>query len=159
MKLRELDIFYMQIALKEAYLAKENGDIPCGAIIVLNNQIIAKAHNQVELLNDPTAHAEILAITQAANTIKNWRLKDCVMYVTKEPCVMCSGAIVSARIKRVVWAMTDQKCGGMSKFNILSNNDLNHKVIVEGGILENESKKLIQRFFSKIRKKKEKSII
>lgn len=154
MKLRELDIFYMQIALKEAYLAKENGDIPCGAIIVLNNQIIAKAHNQVELLNDPTAHAEILAITQAANTIKNWRLKDCVMYVTKEPCVMCSGAIVSARIKRVVWAMTDQKCGGMSKFNILSNNDLNHKVIVEGGILENESKKLIQRFFSKIRKKK-----
>ena len=154
MKLRELDIFYMQIALKEAYLAKENGDIPCGAIIVLNNQIIAKAHNQVELLNDPTAHAEILAITQAANTIKNWRLKDCVMYVTKEPCVMCSGAIVSARIKRVVWAMTDQKCGGITKFNILSNNDLNHKVIVEGGILENESKKLIQRFFSKIRKKK-----
>lgn len=154
MKLRELDIFYMQIALKEAYLAKENGDIPCGAIIVLNNQIIAKAHNQVELLNDPTAHAEILAITQAANTIKNWRLKDCVMYVTKEPCVMCSGAIVSARIKRVVWAMTDQKCGGMSKFNILSNNDLNHKVIVEGGILEDESSKLIQKFFSKIRKKK-----
>jgi len=154
MKLRELDIFYMQIALKEAYLAKENGDIPCGAIIVLNNQIIAKAHNQVELLNDPTAHAEILAITQAANTIKNWRLKDCVMYVTKEPCVMCSGAIVSARIKRVVWAMTDQKCGGMSKFNILSNNDLNHKVIVEGGILQDESKKLIQKFFSKIRKKK-----
>ena len=78
MKLRELDNFYMQIALKEASLAEKNGDIPCGAIIVLDDQIIAKAHNQIELLNDPTAHAEILAITQAANAIKNWRLNDCI---------------------------------------------------------------------------------
>ncbi|MEC8753508.1 MAG: nucleoside deaminase [Verrucomicrobiota bacterium] len=154
MKLRELDNFYMQIALEEACLAEKNGDIPCGAIIVLDDRIIAKAHNQIELLNDPTAHAEILAITQAANTIKNWRLNDCIMYVTKEPCVMCSGAIVSARIKKVVWAMTDKKCGGMSKFNILSNDNLNHKVLVESGLLEEESKKMMQKFFSKIRKKK-----
>ena len=76
------------------------------------------------------------------------------MYVTKEPCVMCSGAIVSARIKKVVWAMTDKKCGGMSKFNILSNDNLNHKVLVESGLLEEESKKMMQKFFSKIRKKK-----
>ena len=154
MKLRELDNFYMQIALKEASLAEKNGDIPCGAIIVLDDQIIAKAHNQIELLNDPTAHAEILAITQAANAIKNWRLNDCIMYVTKEPCVMCSGAIVSARIKKVVWSMSDSKRGGMSKFNILSNNSLNHKVLVESGLLEKESKMMMQNFFSEIRKKK-----
>ena len=153
MKLRELDNFYMQIALKEASLAGKNGDIPCGAIIVLDDQIIAKAHNQIELLNDPTAHAEILAITQAANAIKNWRLNDCIMYVTKEPCVMCSGAIVSARIKKVVWSMSDSKRGGMSKFNILSNNSLNHKVLVESGLLDDESKKMMQKFFSNIRKK------
>ncbi len=152
MKLIELDNFFMQIALKEALIAKKNGDIPCGAVIILNNQIIAKAHNQVELLNDPTAHAEMLAITQAANSLNNWRLKDCIMYVTKEPCVMCAGAIISARIKKVIWSMTDKKCGGMTKFDILSNDNLNHKVIVKNGILEHESKKMMQDFFSEIRK-------
>ena len=154
MKLTELDNFYMQIALNEALIAKENGDIPCGAVIIKNNEIIAKAHNQTELLNDPTAHAEMLAITQAANSINNWRLKDCIMYVTKEPCVMCAGAIVAARIKKIIWSMTDDKCGGMTKFNILSNNNLNHKVIVKSGVLEDESKKMMQDFFSEIRKNK-----
>ena len=154
MKLTELDNFYMQIALNEALIAKKNGDIPCGAVIIKNDEIIAKAHNQTELLNDPTAHAEILAITQATNSINNWRLKDCIMYVTKEPCVMCAGAIVAARIKKIIWSMTDDKCGGMTKFNILSNDNLNHKVIIKSGVLEYESKKMMQDFFSEIRKNK-----
>ena len=123
-------------------------------VIIKNNEIIAKAHNQTELLNDPTAHAEMLAITQASNSINNWRLKDCIMYVTKEPCVMCAGAIVAARIKKIIWSMTDDKCGGMTKFNILSNDNLNHKVIIKSGVLEYESKKMMQDFFSEIRKNK-----
>ena len=147
------DLMYMRMALREAELAAAEGEVPCGAVIVLNDKVIGKAHNQTETLNDPTAHAEVLAITQATQEVSNWRLNDAVMYVTKEPCPMCAGALVLARIKKVVWGMTDPIRGGaISKFNILNDADLNHAVEVETGLLEFECKALMQEFFQNLRK-------
>lgn len=147
------DVIYMRMALREAERAAEAGEVPCGAIIVKDGEIIGKAHNQTELLKDPTAHAEILAITQAAAALENWRLTDAVMYVTKEPCPMCAGAIVLARLKKVIWAVDDPKRGGArSKFEILDHADLNHRVEIQTGVLEAECKSLIQGFFRERRK-------
>ena len=147
------EVMYMRMALREAERAAEAGEVPCGAIIVKDGEIIGKAHNQTELLKDPTAHAEILAITQAAAALENWRLTDAVMYVTKEPCPMCAGAIVLARLKKVVWAADDPKRGGArSKFEILDHADLNHRVEIQTGVLENECKALLQGFFRERRK-------
>jgi tRNA(adenine34) deaminase len=147
------DVIYMRMALREAERAAEAGEVPCGAIIVKDGVIIGKAHNQTELLKDPTAHAEILAITQAAAALENWRLTDAVMYVTKEPCPMCAGAIVLARLKKVVWAVDDPKRGGArSKFEILDHADLNHRVEIQTGVLEVECKSLLQGFFRERRK-------
>ena len=149
------DVFFMRLALKEAQIAADSGEIPCGAIIVLDNIVIGKAHNQTEKINDATAHAEILAITQASQYLKNWRLKNTVMYVTKEPCPMCAGAIVLSRIKRVVWGMSDPKRGGaQSKFNILKDPNLNHKVDFTAGVLQDECMLLMQNFFKNIRSNK-----
>ncbi len=142
------DVIYMRMALREAERAAEAGEVPCGAIIVKDGQILGKAHNQTELLKDPTAHAEILAITQAAAALENWRLTDAVLYVTKEPCPMCAGAIVLARLKKVVWGCDDPKRGGArSKFEILDHADLNHRVEIQTGVMEAECKSLIQGFF------------
>ncbi len=142
------DALYMGMALREAERAAEAGEVPCGAIIVKDDIIIGKAHNQTETLKDPTAHAEILAITQAAAALENWRLNGAVMYVTKEPCPMCAGAIVLARLKKVVWAVDDPKRGGArSKFEILDHTDLNHRVEMETGVMEKECKALLQGFF------------
>jgi len=144
---------YMRMALREAERAAEAGEVPCGAIIVKDGQILGKAHNQTELLKDPTAHAEILAITQAAAALENWRLTDAVLYVTKEPCPMCAGAIVLARLKKVVWGCDDPKRGGArSKFEILDHADLNHRVEIQTGVMEAECKSLIQGFFRERRK-------
>ena len=149
------DVVYMRMALREAERAAEAGEVPCGAIIVKDGTIIGKAHNQTELLKDPTAHAEILAITQAAAALENWRLTDAVMYVTKEPCPMCAGAIVLARLKKVVWAVDDPKRGGArSKFEILDHADLNHRVEIQTGVLEDECKSLLQGFFRERRAEK-----
>ena len=149
------DVIYMRMALREAERAAEAGEVPCGAIIVKNGAIIGKAHNQTELLKDPTAHAEILAITQAAAALENWRLTDAVMYVTKEPCPMCAGAIVLARLKKVVWGVDDPKRGGArSKFEILDHADLNHRVEIQTGVLKAECKGLIQSFFRERRNEK-----
>ena len=149
------DVFFMRLALKEAQIAADSGEIPCGAVIVLDNIVIGKAHNQTEKINDATAHAEILAITQASQYLKNWRLKNTVMYVTKEPCPMCAGAIVLSRIKRVVWGMSDPKRGGaQSKFNILKDPNLNHKVDFTAGVLQDECMILMQNFFKNIRSNK-----
>jgi tRNA(adenine34) deaminase len=146
------DVIYMRMALREAERAAEAGEVPCGAIIVKDGQILGKAHNQTELLKDPTAHAEILAITQAAAALENWRLTNAVMYVTKEPCPMCAGAIVLARLKKVVWAVDDPKRGGArSKFEILDHADLNHRVEIQTGVMEAECKGLLQEFFRKRR--------
>jgi len=147
------EVVYMRMALREAERAAEAGEVPCGAIIVKDGAIIGKAHNQTELLKDPTAHAEILAITQAAAALENWRLTDAVMYVTKEPCPMCAGAIVLARLKKVVWGCDDPKRGGArSKFEILDHADLNHRVEIQTGVMEAECKSLIQGFFRERRK-------
>lgn len=142
------DVIYMRMALREAERAAAAGEVPCGAVIVKDGQILGKAHNQTELLKDPTAHAEVLAITQAAAALENWRLTDAVLYVTKEPCPMCAGAIVLARLKKVVWGCDDPKRGGArSKFEILDHADLNHRVEIQTGVLEAECKAVIQDFF------------
>ena len=127
-------------------------------MIVKDDLIIGKAHNQTETLKDPTAHAEILAITQASAALDNWRLNDAVMYVTKEPCRMCAGAIILARIKKVVWAVDDPKRGGArSKFEILDHADLNHRTEIETGVLHDECKALLQGFFRQRRAENKKS--
>ena len=153
------EVVYMRMALREAERAAEAGEVPCGAIIVKDGVIVGKAHNQTELLKDPTAHAEILAITQAAAALENWRLTDAVMYVTKEPCPMCAGAIVLARLKKVVWAVDDPKRGGArSKFEILDHADLNHRVEIQTGVLEAECKSLLQGFFRERRAEKKQDL-
>ena len=146
------DNFYMQVAINEAKIAFKNGDVPCGAVIVLDNKIIGRGHNKIELLNNPTAHAEMLAITQACQKHGNWRLTNAKMYVTKEPCIMCSGAIILARISSIAWGMSDEKKGGgSSKFNIFDNNQLNHSVKTQSGIMESECTEIFKTFFKKIR--------
>ena len=146
------EMLYMRMALREAAMAAAEGEVPCGAVIVLDDEVIGKAHNQTETLRDPTAHAEILAITQATQAVGNWRLNDAVMYVTKEPCPMCAGALVLARVKKVVWGMTDPVRGGaVSKFNILNDADLNHAVEVESGLMEADCKAVMQEFFRNLR--------
>jgi tRNA(adenine34) deaminase len=148
------DTQFMRMALREAEQAAAEGEVPCGAVIVLDGQVIGKAHNQTELLKDPTAHAEILAITQATQAVDNWRLNDAVMYVTKEPCPMCAGALVLARMKKVIWGMTDPIRGGaVSKFNILNDADLNHAVVVETGLMEEDCKAVMQGFFQDLRQR------
>jgi tRNA(adenine34) deaminase len=149
------DTLYMRMALREAQRAAEAGEVPCGALIVKDGVILGKAHNQTELLKDPTAHAEILAITQAAAALENWRLTGAVLYVTKEPCPMCAGAIVLARIRKVVWGVDDPKRGGArSKFEILDHADLNHRVEIQTGVLEPDCRALLQDFFRERRAEK-----
>lgn len=138
---------FMQIALDEAKLAAQEGDIPVGAVVVINNEIISQAHNQRETTHDATAHAEVLAIREACQKIKNWRLKDATMYVTLEPCPMCSGAIVNAHIKRLVFGAANNVAGGAgSLFNITHNANLNHQVEVIGGVLDKECSMLLKNF-------------
>lgn len=146
--MQDTDTRFMQMALRQAERAYEEGEVPVGAVILHNDRMVGRAHNQVELLKDPTAHAEIIAITQAASALGDWRLNGTTLYVTKEPCPMCAGAIVSARIDRVVWGMDDPLRGGaISKFQILQHADLNHHVAFQGGVLEEECRALMQRFF------------
>jgi tRNA(adenine34) deaminase len=148
------DTLFMRMALRQAEIAAEAGEVPCGAVIVKDNEVIGKAHNQTETLNDPTAHAEVLAITQATQAVGNWRLNGATMYVTKEPCPMCAGALVLARIEKVVWGMTDPVRGGaVSKFQILNTADLNHAVEVETGLMEEDCKAVMQEFFQELRRK------
>jgi len=144
--------WFMRKALTLARKAAAADEVPVGAVIVQGDRLIAQAWNQVELLKDPTAHAEMIAITQAANAIGDWRLTETVMYVTKEPCPMCAGAIVLARIPTVVWGMSDPLRGGaVSKFNILQSDTLNHRVDCITGILEEECKEVMQEFFKRRR--------
>jgi tRNA(adenine34) deaminase len=143
-----VDARYMRMALQQALRAAEAGEVPVGAVVVHERAVIGRAHNQVELLKDPTAHAEMIAITQAATALGDWRLADTVLYVTKEPCPMCAGAIVNARIPRVVWGMTDPHRGGaQSLFDILNRPELNHRTEITEGVLGEECRDLIQGFF------------
>ncbi len=142
----------MKSAIDQAFIASENGDVPVGAVIVFENRVIAKAHNQRQLLNDPTAHAEIIALTQAAEAIGNWRLNGCTVYVTLEPCPMCAGALVLARVDRVVFGCNDPKAGACgSLYNILQDERLNHTAEITSGVLGDECGHVLSDFF-KIRR-------
>ncbi|MBN1492999.1 MAG: nucleoside deaminase [Candidatus Omnitrophica bacterium] len=148
--------YFMGLALKEAEKAIEHDDVPVGAIIVQNGNIIAKTHNQVELLRDPTAHAEILAITQAVATIGDKRLHEAVMYVTLEPCVMCAGAIVLARLQTLYYATHDPKLGACgSRMDVLTTSGLNHYVQLCSGIEQEKAESLLKHFFEQQRIKKQ----
>lgn len=143
---------YMQAALAEAYKAGAAGEIPIGAVIVHEGEIIAAAHNEREMLHDATAHAEITAIRAACKKLQRWRLSGCSLYVTVEPCPMCSGAIVNSRIDRVVYGCPDIKAGGAeSIFNILTNNSLNHCAEVISGVCEEECAMVMKNFFRRRR--------
>ena len=145
--------YFMKQAIDLAQKAYNLNDIPIGAVVVKNEKIIGKGYNQVKLLNDPTAHAEIIAITSAANTIKNWQLKDCEIFTTLEPCIMCSGAIVNSRIKNIYFGAYDKKFGGCSSlYNICNDPRLKHRCGIKGGIMEIDCKWIIDDFFQKLRK-------
>lgn len=138
---------YMKEAFKQAQTAYEKGEVPVGAIVVVNNRIIARAYNQVEMLNDPTAHAEILAITAAAEFLGSKYLEDCTMYVTLEPCVMCAGAINWAHIDTIFYGASDEKRG----FSLIGKNILHQKTKIHTGIMASDSQKLMEDFFKKLR--------
>ena len=156
------DEFFMQEALYMAQKASDVGEIPVGAVIVKNREIIARAHNRRELDKDPTAHAELLAIQEAAKIVGDWRLEGCTLYVSLEPCAMCSGALWLARVDRVVFGAFDQKSGFLGSIFNLSDTEktqnMNHHFQVRSGVLEKESVLLLQTFFRAIRaqKKREK---
>ncbi len=138
----------MRLALREAEQALAENEVPIGAVIVYQQRVIASAHNQREQLQDPTAHAEIIAITQAAASRTSWRLDDCTLYVTLEPCAMCAGAIVLARIPRVVYGATDPKAGAVqSLYQLLSDPRLNHRAQVVPGVCGPECGQLLSNFF------------
>lgn len=142
----------MRLALRQAKLAAEAGEVPVGAVIYNSGELAGQAWNQTRTLKDPTAHAEIIAITQAASAAGDWRLTDSILYVTKEPCPMCAGAIVLARIPLVVWGLSDpQRGGAVSRFQILQTAELNHRSEVLAGVLEDECAALIKEFFKKRR--------
>lgn len=143
---------WMKFAYREAEKAYEEGETPIGCIIVFENKIIAKSHNQVETLKDSTAHAEILAITSASAYLDSKVLKDCSMYVTLEPCVMCAGAIVLSKLENLFFGAFDPKTGACgSVIDITNNKSLNHKVNVFGGVLDTECGNLLKSFFKKKR--------
>ncbi len=147
-----VDIQWMEHALALARKSEAQGEVPVGAVLVLNNQVIGEGFNQPICLNDPTAHAEIMAIRQGAQHLNNYRLLETTLYVTLEPCAMCAGAMVHARIQRVVYAASDPKTGAAgSVMNLLQNERLNHRLRCEGGILAEQSKQLLQGFFQKRR--------
>uniref|UniRef100_A0A7C4TI23 tRNA-specific adenosine deaminase n=1 Tax=candidate division WOR-3 bacterium TaxID=2052148 RepID=A0A7C4TI23_UNCW3 len=155
--MQNTDEFFMSEALKEAQRAFEEDEVPIGAVAVYKNKIIGRGHNRTESLQDPTAHAEILAITAAANTLNSWRLNDVIIYTTIEPCIMCAGALVLARVKRIVFGARDEKFGGCgSVFNIINEEKLNHKIEIVEGILEKEAISLMKIFFKERRKKSDK---
>ncbi len=142
------DVFLMREALRQARQAFDAGEVPVGAVIARDGHIIARAFNQVELLKDATAHAEILAITQASQVVGDWRLTGCVMAVTKEPCPMCAGAIMLARLDRLVFGARDERAGGAgSVYSITTGTALHHRIGVTAGIREDEARGLLQEFF------------
>lgn len=145
---RQGDEYFMREALRLANKAAMAGEVPVGAIVVRAGKIIARAHNQVELLKDATAHAEMLALTQAEAAVGDWRLTDCDLYVTKEPCAMCVGALVHTRIRRVVFGCADPVAGAAgSVINLLEMPTLNHRCVIASGVLENDCARILRDFF------------
>ena len=143
---------FMQLALGEARAAAEEDEVPVGAVVVHQGQVIGSAHNQRESLRDPTAHAEMIAITQAAAAIGSWRLEGCALYVTLEPCPMCAGAIVQSRIPLVIYGATDPKAGAVhTLFGLLNDARLNHQAETTGGVLAEPCSAILTEFFRKQR--------
>ena len=150
--LTDLDERYMRMAIDAAQVAEENGDVPIGAVIVYQNQVIGRAYNQREQLKDPTAHAEIVALTQAASFVGSWRLHGCTIYVTLEPCPMCAGALVLGRLDRLVYGCPDPKTGACgSLYDIVRDERLNHRLEVTPGVLADDCATLLQAFFQQRR--------
>jgi len=146
------DEHYMQLALEEARAAFEENEVPVGAVIVHCGAVIATAHNQREQLQDPTAHAEMIAVTQAAAMLGSWRLEECTLYVTLEPCPMCAGAIVQARIPCVVFGATDPKAGAVTTlYQLLDDPRLNHRCEIRSGVLADQCAELLREFFRRQR--------
>ena len=146
------DEIFFRVAMEEAKIALKEGEVPVGAVIVKDGEIIGKGHNSVERLKDPTAHAEILAITAATQKINNWRLSGSTIYVTLEPCLMCAGAIILSRIERIVFGAKDLRFGAFgSIFNIMGW-EFNHKLIVKSGFFEEECSELMRIFFKSLRR-------
>ena len=144
----DLDETFMHQALRLAMKARAADEVPVGAVVVREGKIISRAYNQVELLKDATAHAEMLALTAAEAAVGDWRLTDCDLYVTKEPCPMCAGAIVHTRIRRVIFGCTDIRAGaGGTVMNLLQNHALNHRCQITSGVLQNECASILQDFF------------
>jgi tRNA(adenine34) deaminase len=143
------DDYFMRLALREADRASEHGDVPIGAVVVRGGEVIAAAHNERELRQDPTAHAEVIVLREAARAGGSWRVLDAVLYVTLEPCAMCAGAIVLARVPRVVYGARDPKAGACgSVLDVLGEPRLNHRPEVAGGLLEEECGALLSSFFA-----------
>lgn len=144
----EVDAYFMRLALREAEAAFEEGEVPVGAVLVKEGEVVASAHNLRECLKDPSAHAEILALRGGTRISDSWRLSDSTLYVTKEPCIMCAGAIVNARIARLVYGCVDPKAGGVdSLYKILGDARLNHQTEVLSGVFGAECASLLKRFF------------
>jgi tRNA(adenine34) deaminase len=139
---------WMRLALEEARIAAAEDEVPVGAIVVAGGRVIGSGHNQREQLNDPTAHAEMIALTQAAATLGSWRLEGCVLYVTLEPCPMCAGAILQARVPAVVWGAADPKAGAVATlYRLFEDSRLNHRVEHVGGVLADECGRILTEFF------------
>lgn len=149
-----MDDYYMNLALQEAQKAYAFGEVPIGAILVIADEVVARAHNMRETWQDATAHAELIAIHQACKTLNRWRLTGATLYVTIEPCPMCAGAIVMSRLTRLVYGSSDYKAGAVeSIFNIVQNQALNHQVDVTAGVKAEECAQLMRSFFRERRKK------
>ncbi|MCI0339058.1 MAG: tRNA adenosine(34) deaminase TadA [Acidobacteria bacterium] len=147
------DEFFMGFALAEARQACNEGEVPIGAVVVIDNEVVGRGHNRPIALNDPTAHAEILALREAAQHIGNYRITDATLYVTIEPCVMCAGAIINSRIERLVYGGRDERAGAVdSLFQVCTNSSLNHQVEVTSGVLAEDCRELMQSFFRERRK-------
>lgn len=147
-KFKEEDIHFMRLALKEASRAGRAGEVPVGAVLVRDGEVLSSAWNLREILRDPSAHAEVLALRAGAEKSEGWRLTGTTLYVTKEPCVMCAGAVINARVSRLVYGCRDVKAGGVdSLYNILTDRRLNHQVEVVSGVLEEECASLLREFF------------
>lgn len=152
------DETFMNLAIAEAQKAEKINEVPIGAIIVCDNQVIASGHNVRETTQAALSHAELIVINKANKVLNNWRLEDCTLYVTLEPCPMCAGAMIQSRLKRVVFGAFDPKAGcGGSLLNLLSDNPFNHEVEIRSGVLEEECSKLLTDFFKKLRANKKRN--
>ncbi|HWR57758.1 MAG TPA: tRNA adenosine(34) deaminase TadA [Thermodesulfovibrionales bacterium] len=152
MNSKEQDIFFMRLALSEASLAFSEGEVPVGAVLVVNGYVHARARNAREQMKDPMAHAEVMVLREGARAADSWRLTDATLYVTKEPCVMCAGAMINARLGRLVYGCKDIKGGAVSSlYEILNDGRLNHRVETVWGVLEDECAGILKKFFQERR--------